>query len=82
MILHSGQHFDKDPTRQFLTRMGIVCNFEPMPGMEAGMFRDGDGELEIFFSDGGDGGGSKVMPLLRFLSKNFPDLYKLAMTTE
>lgn len=59
--------------------MGIHCNFNPGNGMDAGIVRNDKGNLEIIFSDGGDGGSSEIVPLLKFLAKTIPDLYRQAM---
>jgi len=76
--LREAESFYEDEGQDVLQRW-VVCNYEPGSLMEASMLTDDDGELIMGFCDGGDGGCSKVKPMLAFLAKTFPGLLKQAL---
>lgn len=76
--LEGAESYLNNPDLDYNTCMGIHCNFNPGGGMNAGIVRNGTGGLRILFGDGGDGGCSDLVPLLKFIARTMPDLYREA----
>lgn len=77
--LEEAESYLDSPDLDYSMCIGIHCNFNPGGGMDAGIVRNDTGDLRIVFGDGGDGGCSDLVPLLRFLARAMPDLYRQAM---